>query len=186
MALEIRPATPADADVMAAIRVASKRFAYRDFVPASYLDSEEHAAKVLAEVRADFAAARPGARGHVALSDGVPVGMTWLEHDGQPAYFDKPEGLAVLASLFVVPSTIGTGAGRTLFWRALAALEADGFSEACLLTYEPNARARGFYEAMGWRDDGYRQRHEVDWPPEPFGLVSGGYRGPTRASSVGR
>lgn len=183
--LEIRDAAPEDAEVMARIRVASKRFAYRDFVPASYLDSQEHEVIVLDEVRADFAAGRPGGRGHMAFLDGAPVGMTWVEHDG-PAYLDKPEGLAVLASLFVVPSTIGTGVGRTLFWHALAALEADGFGEACLLTYEPNSRARRFYEAMGWRDDGHRQRHEVDWPQEPFGLVSVRYRGPTRPSAARR
>ena len=54
MALEIRDATAGDAEVMAAVRVASKRFAYRDFMPASYLGSDERAAEVLAEVRSDF------------------------------------------------------------------------------------------------------------------------------------
>jgi len=181
VALEIRDATPGDAGVMASIRVASKRFAYRDFVPGSYLDSDEHAAEVLAEVRADFASARPGGRGHVALIEGAPVGMTWIEH-GDHGYYEIPEGHAELASLFLTPATIGTGAGRTLFWHALEVLAQDGYRDACLMTYAPNVRARGFYEAMGWQSDGYRQSRVVDWPREPFTLEGVRYRGPTRAS----
>ena len=179
MALEICDAVPADAEVMAAVRVASKRFAYRDFVPASYLDSDQHAAEVLAEVRADFVSARPGGRGHLALIDGVPVGMTSIEH-GDHGYYEIPEGHAELGSLFLTPPTIGTGAGRTLFWHALEALARDGYRNACLMTYAPNVRARGFYEAMGWQFDGFRQSRVVDWPQEPFTLEGVRYRGPTR------
>ena len=178
-ALEIRDATPADAEVMAVIRVASKRFAYRDFVPASYLDSDEHATEVLSEVRADFASSRPGGRGYVAFLDGMPVGMAWVEH-GDHGYYEIPEGHAEFASLFLMPATIGTGAGRTLFWRALEALAQEGYRDACLMTYAPNVRARGFYEAMGSQFDGYRQSRVVDWPQEPFTLEGVWYRGPTR------
>ncbi len=159
--------------------MASKRFAYRDFVPASYLDSDEHAAEVLAEVRGDFASARPGGRWHLALIDGVPVGMTWVEQ-GDHGYYAIPEGHAELAPLFLMPATIGTGAGRTLFWHVLEALAQEGHREACLMTYAPNVRARGFYEAMGWQFDGYRQSRVVDWPQQPFTLEGLRYQGPTR------
>ena len=182
--LEIRDALPDDAKVMAQIRVASKRFAYREFVPASYLDSREHEVEVLREVRDDFAAARPGGRGHLAFFEGVPVGMSWIEH-GEHGYYEIPEGHAKLASLFVAPAAIGTGVGRTLFWHALDALAQEGFREACLMTYAPNVRARGFYEAMGWRFDGYRQTRDVDWPQESFSIEGLRYRGATRPGAGG-
>ncbi len=181
--LEIRDVVPADAPVMAAVRTASKRFGYREFMPAAYLDAPERAVEVIEEIRADFAAGRPGGRGHLALLDGAPVGMTWIGHTWHE-YAAIPEGHAYLASLFVAPSAIGTGVGRTLFWHALGALASDGFARASLLTYAPNVRARRFYEAMGWRHDGYSIRHTVDWPPGPFDLESVRYVGPTQPGGV--
>jgi GNAT superfamily N-acetyltransferase len=177
--IEIRDATLADAKLMARIRVASRRFAYREFMPASYLDSQQQADEVLREIQREFEAARPGSCGHVAYLGAEPVGMTWVVLD-PPGYPDLPQRSAVLGSLYLTPSAIGTGLGRILFWHALGVLASGGFDEAYLMTYAPNARARGFYEAMGWQPDGYEGTRHVDWPAEPFEVVSVRYRGPTR------
>ena len=135
-------------------------------------------------LRVDFAFARPGSRGHLALINGVPVGMTWIEH-GDHGYYAIREGHAELASLFLVPAMIGTGAGRTLFWHALEALAQEGYRDSCLMTYAPNVRARGFYEAMNWREDRPRRVREFTWEGDPFSATLLMYRGPTRPAGGG-
>jgi len=59
-----------------------------------------------------------------------------------------------LDAIHLLPSNVGTGGGRPLFWHALAAMAVLGFTEATLGAYEENVRARGFYEAMGWHEEG--------------------------------
>lgn len=84
-----------------------------------------------------------------------------------------------LDALYLDPSCWGRGLGRQLHDRALEALGAQGFRSAVLWVLEGNARARGFYERMGWMPDGARKverweavaLHEVRYrrelPPRP-------------------
>ena len=67
-----------------------------------------------------------------------------------------------------MPAEWGRGAGAALHDEAVALLRSDGASIAQLWVLEENERARRFYEARGWRDDGGRSRSE--FPPHPLEL----------------
>lgn len=97
----------------------------------------------------------PVARGHGASRRNPPAA---IEHQGRPR--------------------------AACLWHALAALADLGFAEATLGVYEENVRARGFYEAMGWREESPRRVREFTWAGEPFSAALLMYRGPTRPSAL--
>lgn len=57
-------------------------------------------------------------------------------------------------AIYVLPQAWGTGVGRRLMSAAVERLSDAGFTEAILWVLDTNARARGFYAAAGWADDG--------------------------------
>ena len=67
----------------------------------------------------------------------------------------------------MLPAEWGRGAGAALHDEAHALLRRDG-AIAHLWVLEANERARRFYEARGWREDGGRSRSE--FPPHPLEL----------------
>jgi GNAT superfamily N-acetyltransferase len=60
-------------------------------------------------------------------------------------------GLAHLWQLFVLPEWWGRGVGPCLHERAIAEMQARGFTRARLFTPSEHRRARRFYERRGWR-----------------------------------
>jgi GNAT superfamily N-acetyltransferase len=69
---------------------------------------------------------------------------------------EEPGG-GELYAIYVDPGRWRTGAGRTLLRRAEEELRHLGFAAATLWVLEDNPRARGFYEAEGWKADGERK-----------------------------
>jgi ribosomal protein S18 acetylase RimI-like enzyme len=65
--------------------------------------------------------------------------------------------LGNLARLYVKPSRWGLGVGRLLYGAALSHLQTIGFRQASLWVLEGNARARSWYERLGWRPTGERR-----------------------------
>lgn len=63
--------------------------------------------------------------------------------------------------LYVAPEQQGRGIGRALLEHALRELEDTGFLWLVVRVLADNARARGFYEHMGLRLDGHRERARV-------------------------
>jgi ribosomal protein S18 acetylase RimI-like enzyme len=59
-----------------------------------------------------------------------------------------------VTSIYVLPTTWGSGAGRSLMSAAVDRLRADGFRAATLWVLRDNERARRFYEHAGWSVDG--------------------------------
>ncbi|HEX4700020.1 MAG TPA: GNAT family N-acetyltransferase [Actinomycetes bacterium] len=59
-----------------------------------------------------------------------------------------------LMAIYLVPAVAGNGTGRALHDAGLAWLMDRGFTVARLCVLSANARARGFYERLGWRADG--------------------------------
>ena len=57
-------------------------------------------------------------------------------------------------ALYVIPDWWSTGTGRSLMCCAVAALSDAGYQRAVLWVLEANARARRFYERVGWVADG--------------------------------
>ena len=72
-----------------------------------------------------------------------------------------------IASFYVLPSEWRRGTGRRLGERAVAEARTRGFSEVMVWVLETNARARSFYESLGFRPDGeskvFLERPYASW-----------------------
>jgi dihydropteroate synthase len=146
----VRPATIADAPGLARIHVDSWRAAYRGMLPETFLKSLSAAEKE-ATIR-ELIQAPPGpARQLLALERaGRLLGFAAIG----PAPEDSGQGIGEVYAVYLAPSAWGRGHGRLLMTHALAGLRSTGFGEAVLWVMERNARARRFYQAGGWLEDG--------------------------------
>jgi GNAT superfamily N-acetyltransferase len=148
--LRIRAGRPDDVEALFAIHRESAMTAYVEvFPPERYRFPEE-------EMRAHWSSSlRDGdVDALVAERDGAAVGFTTVS----PGW---------LRNLFVLPAEWGRGTGGALHDEAVELLRREG-DLAQLWVLERNARARRFYEARGWRDDGGRSRSQ--FPPHPLEL----------------
>jgi ribosomal protein S18 acetylase RimI-like enzyme len=156
MELFVRRATPADAQSVAAVEVASWRAAYRGLMPDAFLDGLSEAEKVVVSWRQNLL--KHGISGRkrllVAIGDGGVVGLVRVGPDGDAG----ETGLVYL--LYVLPTYWGCGVGRALMDAAMDELRDLGMSEAVLWVLRDNQRARRFYERLGWRRDGRASRED--------------------------
>ena len=84
----------------------------------------------------------------VAVLDGVIAGFYSL------GAADDAKTVNYVWHLYVDPLAQRRGVGRALNAAALAEIKARGASKAWLDVLRPNAKARAFYEALGWREIG--------------------------------
>ena len=77
---------------------------------------------------------------------------------------DAGSDVGEVATIYVHPDCWRNGLGRLLLNAALDFLAGHGFPVVTLWAMEENHRARSFYEAEGWVDDGARQQLEMDFP----------------------
>ncbi|SDH02227.1 Ribosomal protein S18 acetylase RimI [Paraburkholderia steynii] len=151
--LTLRPATEADADLIAAIHSASWQATYRGLLPDAFLDGE-----VTLE-RASYWRARmsaPGAERRtvlVAERAGEPIGFVCVER--QP---DSPLGV-LLDNLHALPAHQGIGAGKLLMRAAQDWAREQGEAQLYLYVLEGNASAIAFYERQGWQFSGAEPDH---------------------------
>ena len=154
MAAVVRPARATDADQVAAVHVASWRWAYAGLLPA-----EELAGLSVAE-RADRWRARLAGTGtgrtdrgatFVADFDGRVVGFVTVgpgrDDVGGPS-------VGELYAIYLERGMAGTGTGRRLHDAGVGWLAEKGWTQALLWVLRDNVRARRFYELCGWRADG--------------------------------
>ncbi len=141
----IRKATPADAAALAGLHLVSWRAAYRGIMPEGLLGGltvewflerwERHLGdRAAATVLLDEDG---GLRGFVAFGP---------SRDG-----DAGPETAEVHALYVHPGHWRCGVGSSLCRAALVRLWAKDYRDATVWTLEANARARGFYERMGFR-----------------------------------
>jgi len=158
----IRAAGPDDAGGIAALHVASWRWAYRGLLADGVLDamSVDDRAAMWAELLAgdDVAVL-------VAERDGVLAGFA-----SAGASRDDSAGLQTgeVAAIYLAEAEAGTGLGRALFSRIQDELRSLGFTRATLWVLETNARARRFYEREGWRWDGSSSDHQIQCDRQPI------------------
>jgi GNAT superfamily N-acetyltransferase len=69
-----------------------------------------------------------------------------------------------VGAIYVHPDWWRKGLGAVLLNASLQFLANQGFSAATLWAMEEKRRARAFYEAEGWTDDGGRQQLDMDFP----------------------
>ncbi|MFN2590504.1 MAG: N-acetyltransferase family protein [Actinomycetota bacterium] len=145
----VRPASPADAGVIASIRVEGWRTAYRGQLDDDRLEGMSASADE-ARWRAHLEAPPAGHHGFVAERGDEAIGFATCGPDRKS--HDGP-AVGELYAMYVRPSAIGTGVGRALMARVLDTLRGDGYGEAALWVLASNVNAHRFYEAAGWTRD---------------------------------
>jgi GNAT superfamily N-acetyltransferase len=146
--MNIRAATPADAEALFAIQRTASLAAFAHIFPPAEHPYPDDA------VRAEW---------QERLTDGITQTVIALRDgraEGYVAY--APE---VLASLFVLPDAHGQGVGSALHDAALAAQRALGARVCRLWVLTENRPARAFYEHRGWHPDD--RRRTARYPPHP-------------------
>ena len=147
--MNVRDARPDEAEVAAEIqRAASVAGFAHIFPPDRYPFPMEDVRARWVEALAD-----PGASVLFAEADGRVLGLAGVRAEW-------------LDALYVAPDAWGRGIGRVLHDRALARVRELGCHRCHLWVLEHNARARRFYERLGWRESG--RTCVVPFPPNPL------------------
>ncbi|GAA0829210.1 GNAT family N-acetyltransferase [Cupriavidus pauculus] len=142
--IELVPASPADADLLAAMHADSWRHAYAGLIPAEYL--EHHAAN---ERRITW-------RARMLEGAEAPLDVTILRIDGQPAGFSclmplaEPGYGVYVDNLHVLHTHHGKGYGKQLMAHCAARVASQWPGKPLFLyVLEGNTQAREFYRRLG-------------------------------------
>ncbi|WNC90652.1 GNAT family N-acetyltransferase [Paraburkholderia sp. FT54] len=152
-ALSLRPATLADAALIASIHSTSWQATYRSLLPDAFLDGE------VTRERAAYWEARlsaPGGERRIVLIAelaGEPTGFVCVER--QP---DSAWGV-LLDNLHTLPDYQGIGVGKLLMHAAEDWARGQGEAQLYLYVLEGNTPAIGFYERQGWQFVGAEPDH---------------------------
>ena len=160
----IRDAMPSDARAIAEVHVASWRWAYRDDLPAEFLDGQSVDDRERSW-SGWLAPDQPGAGTVVAVEHGRVVGFCSFARSRDD---DAIERTAEVLSIYLLPEVTGLGIGRDLFTTASDRLRSLGYDRATLWVMASNDRSRGFYEAAGWSWDGTTSEHRFDCANVPI------------------
>jgi ribosomal protein S18 acetylase RimI-like enzyme len=152
----IRPARPEEGPLVAAIRVASWRSAYRGIVPDSFLANMDPNETQWSKVAAG---GQPGTRLLVCEVDGKIVGFACFGAARPPCFDYSGE----LHASYFLPEMIGRGHGAATMLEAMDGLKDFGHRDMMLWVIENNAHARRFYESFGGIEiANSRQSLEID------------------------
>lgn len=154
MSVGVRLATLDDVQEIVEVAVRSWQEGFRDIVPADIDPRREWEPD---RVRARLADGERGVVRAVGELDGRVRGFMVFgpSRDG-----DADWTVGEIWALYVHPAAWRRGVGRALVEHALAALGGAGFREVTLWTLAESEPARAFYEACGFRHDGFEQRRK--------------------------
>ncbi|MFL5679104.1 MAG: GNAT family N-acetyltransferase [Chloroflexota bacterium] len=156
----VRLARPEDAAALADVHVRSWQAAYRGIVPDAILDG--------------LSVERRAAWWRETLTTDKTLRVWVVEGDGRVVGFaataprrddDLPPGAGEVESIYLAPDAWSVGLGRAVLAVAVDDLQDRGFEPLVLWVLTLNERARGFYEAVGWRPDGERRMLDFDGNP---------------------
>jgi len=138
--MEIRYLSPED-DLKEIGRIyeQSWKYAYKNIIPQSYLDS------ISSDGWAD-GINRDSRTNLVMMESGIMVGTSCICRSRWESHADYGE----IVSLYFLPEYIVKGYGGKLLDRAVEELERRGFEKILLWVLEDNGRARRFYEKHGF------------------------------------
>jgi ribosomal protein S18 acetylase RimI-like enzyme len=148
--VHLRRARETDARGIAEVHVRTWQEAYRDQLPATFLNALTIDARErywATELRLMSAERRPW----VAESAGQIVGFVAV--GGSRGEIAAPQTGEVYA-IYVTPDCWKRGVGQMLLAHAERDLLLHGYNQAVLWVLEENQRARAFYEFLGWQADG--------------------------------
>lgn len=143
----VRTATIEDAFRIAEIQVSAWRAAYRDFIPAAYLEGlrAEERERTWRRFVGD-----PDSRLLVAAEGDKLTGFCHVSSSRDP----DARITAEIIAIYVDPPHWGKGIGKALCRSAFEFAQARGFVSVTLWTLVQNRPAQCFYEALGFRPDG--------------------------------
>jgi ribosomal protein S18 acetylase RimI-like enzyme len=145
------------------VHVAAWRWAYRDDLPAAFLDG------LTVDERerewSEWLASDERIGTFVAVRHGAVVGFCSF---GASRDDDAPEGTAEILTIYVLEDAAGRGIGRSLFAAANDRLREHGYDRAMLWVMASNERSRRFYERAGWSWDGTTSEHRFDCANVPI------------------
>ena len=138
--MEIRFAVPDDDPYeISSVYEHSWKFAYKDIIPQSYLDSIPHG-------RWANSIYKEGMNNLVVTDNGRIVGTSCFCRSRWKAFGDRGE----IVSIYLLPEYMGKGVGGQLLQRCIRELNGIGFDKILLWVLEENTRARSFYEKHGF------------------------------------
>ncbi|MFI2205468.1 GNAT family N-acetyltransferase [Streptomyces sp. NPDC020192] len=155
----VRKMTEADIAAVSAIRVTGWKAAYAGILPRSYLEGMTVEADTRRR-RQHFERPKNGTTDLVTVdAGGGVVGWACLG----PCRGARPSTTTgELYALYVQPSLIGSGIGRTLLDAVHARALGHPFDDMMLWVLTDNTPARRFYERAGYLADGAVQADEYD------------------------
>jgi ribosomal protein S18 acetylase RimI-like enzyme len=159
MSIELRDARRGDELAVAEVHVRSWREAYRELMPAKFLEALDPRDRA---GRYEFDGG-DGAPTTVVAVAGEPV-LGFVTFG--PSRDEDAVGMGEIYALYVDPERHEGGVGRLLMAHARSRLREAGFDAAVLWVLQGNDRAASFYEREGWEPDG-AEREE-----QPYGIVS--------------
>ncbi|MEW1660700.1 GNAT family N-acetyltransferase [Streptomyces sp. NPDC093707] len=146
---QVRPATAADLEPIAALHTAARAAYLRGRVPNVPFDARaEHARRREAWARVLHGDGTPALC--AIRCDRVVGAAAYLPHTSTVR---EPGATVTLHQLHVDPAHWGTGVGRALHAACLRAWHTAGFTRAGLDVLWHNHRARTFYTRLGWCPD---------------------------------
>ena len=143
-AIEIRPATAADARAIAQVRIDTWRTTYRGLIPDAYLDGMELDASIALWDRV-LGAESSTAVVFVATRDGEIVGFS----AGNALKEPKHGADAELTAVYLRRDAQRGGVGHRLVGAVVDAMRARGATAMIVWTIAGNKGARAFYEQLG-------------------------------------
>jgi ribosomal protein S18 acetylase RimI-like enzyme len=158
--MQIRTATPNDAEAITKVHLASMREAYRGLFPA------EDLTRIDARDRADRWRDHLIGNSSITLLAEVDRRLVGFADFGRCRDEDVlPEAVGEVMAIYVYPDAWGLGIGSALLREALARLRSGGWVEVVLWVIEENRQAIGFYERFGFQPDGAVHLREMYGQP---------------------
>ncbi|MEV0971271.1 GNAT family N-acetyltransferase [Microtetraspora glauca] len=157
MTFSVRRGEPADAEEVLRVKNTSWQAAYRGLLPDAYLDALVVTPGAVAHWRAMMA---DPLRGVVVGEAGEEiVGLSAFGPVEDPVRDGGPD--CEIYAIYALREHWSTGLGRALMTRSLDRLRELGHREVGLWAFEANARARRFYERIGFALSGRVQTMDV-------------------------
>lgn len=146
-----------DARAIAQVHVDTWRATYRSQLPAAFLDalSVDNRERMW---RNEISVLAPDRRPWVAETQTRIIGFV-VSGTSRDEHARAGEG--EVYAIYVLPECWSRGIGRNLLAHAERDLRTHGYGEAILWCLEANARARAFYEQLGWHQDGATEMREI-------------------------
>jgi len=145
MNIEYREATIKDAAGIGYVDVVAQQVAYREFLPAAHLESMSVSDRT--QAWHDFIQSDDPTQLFVAEHEECVVGFVRAGNCNAP-------DMGYIYDLFVLPDYWGKGVGEGLMKETYKIIQGYGHKSALLYVFSDNARARRFYERLGWSLNG--------------------------------